>query len=84
MHGIIDKCMRMKKTLCISRNAAMARETCVLNTRKALCSSIGINAILFTALLVLQYFHDIKKDGDNSMQSVTKQFSAHVSGHVDI
>eukprot|EP00105_Crassostrea_gigas_P025270 XP_011445802.1 PREDICTED: uncharacterized protein LOC105341146 isoform X2 [Crassostrea gigas] len=55
----------------------MARETCVLNTRRALCSSIGINAILFTVLLVLQYVqYDIKKDDDNSMQSVTEQFSA--------
>lgn len=67
----------MKKKLCISSNAAMARETCVLNTRRALCSSIGINAILFTVLLVLQYVqYDIKKDDDNSMQSVTEQFSA--------
>lgn len=66
-----------EKKLCISSNAAMARETCVLNTRRALCSSIGINAILFTVLLVLQYVqYDIKKDDDNSMQSVTEQFSA--------
>lgn len=57
----------------------MARETCFLNTRRALCSSIGINAILFTALVVLQYIHDNKKDGDNSMQSVTEQFSAHAT-----
>lgn len=51
----------------------MARESCVLNTRRALCSSIGINAILFTALLVLQYFHDLKQDEDISMQSATEQ-----------
>lgn len=69
-----------KYYLCIRSNAAMARETCYLNTRRALCCSIGINAILFTALLVLQYAHDIKKDDDNSMQSVTEQFSAHASG----
>lgn len=58
----------------------MARETCVLDTRRALCSSIGINVILFTALFVLQYFHDIKRDDGNSMQSVTEQFSAPASG----
>lgn len=54
----------------------MARETCFLNTRSALCSSIGINAILFTALLVLQYLYDIRKDDGNA----TEEFSAHASG----
>lgn len=56
----------------------MARETCVLNTRRALCSSIGINAILFTALLVLQYFYDIRKDDGNA----TEELGAHANGQL--
>lgn len=54
----------------------MAREACFLNTRRALCSSVGINAILFTALLVLQYFYDSRKDDGNA----TEKFSVHASG----
>lgn len=53
----------------------MAREACFLNTRRALCSSVGINAILFTALLVLQYFYDIRKDDGNA----TEELSVHAS-----
>lgn len=53
----------------------MAREACFLNTRRALCSSVGINAILFTALLVLQYFYDIRKDDGNA----TEELNAHAS-----
>lgn len=56
----------------------MARETCFLNTRRALCSSIGINAILFTALLVLQYFYDIRKDDGNA----TEELGAHANGQL--
>lgn len=56
----------------------MARETCFLNTRRALCSSIGINAILFTALLVLQYFYDIRKDDGNA----TEELGVHANGQL--
>nr|XP_034328470.1 uncharacterized protein LOC105341146 isoform X2 [Crassostrea gigas] len=56
----------------------MARETCFLNTRRALCSSIGINAMLFTALLVLQYFYDIRKDDGNA----TEELGAHANGQL--
>nr|XP_034328469.1 uncharacterized protein LOC105341146 isoform X1 [Crassostrea gigas] len=54
----------------------MAREACFLNTRRALCSSVGINAILFTALFVLQYFYDSRKDDGNA----TEKLSVHASG----
>ncbi|XP_052705195.1 uncharacterized protein LOC128181001 [Crassostrea angulata] len=56
----------------------MAHETCFLNTRRALCSSIGINAILFSVLLVLQYFYDIRKDDGNA----TEELGAHANGQL--
>ena len=63
----------------------MKKETCALFARRTLYMSLGINAILFSVLIVIYHFHKRLDESADMLQGVQNfQSLQHPTNHSDI